>query len=241
MSHFVLIHGGCHTGGCWDEVARRLAARGSKVDAPTLPGHGREAFAAGQAATLTDGIAAVTEILRTAAEPVVLVGHSLGGMAISGAAEAAPDRVRRLVYVSALYPRDGECANDAFARPEFAEASAGSTVIDASGEWVSVKPEAARTLFYDDCDDAVATAAIAALGPTHVGYMSTPVRLSEARYGRPPKLYVSCLRDAAIPLAMQRALIAGHPGTTVRELDCGHSPFLSRPDALADVLAAAGV
>ena len=234
MTCFVLVHGGCHGAECWDAVEWRLRARGHAVVAVALPGHGQAAFDAGRRATLEDGIAVTVAAVEATGEAVVLVGHSLGGMTISGVAEAIPRRIRRLVYVSALLPRNGESAADLTRYPDF-RAGEGSFLYD-GGEWVGVRRDLARALFYADCDDAVAAKAMDRLSPTDTAFITGAVRLSDERFGAVPRLYISCLRDGAIGIGAQRAMIADNPGTAVVELDCGHSPFLAMPETLADCL-----
>jgi pimeloyl-ACP methyl ester carboxylesterase len=233
VTAFILVHGGCHGPECWAPLVERLKARGHQADAVALPGHGWAAYFQRHHAGLTDGIDAVAAAIRAAAGPVVLVGHSLGGLSISGAAELYPERVRTLVYVTALLPRDGECAGD-FARfPDF-NGSEGSEILDE--DWVTVRADRARALFYADCDPADADAAIAALCPTDIDYLTQPLHLTAARFGSVAKLYIACTEDAAIGIGAQRAMIALHPGISVRELPSSHSPFMSMPDRLVELL-----
>ena len=97
---FVLTHGGMHGGWCWKYVLHELAALGVSAIAPDLPGHGERA---NEPATLDGYRDALLEVL----EPDdVLVGHSLGGSFICLAADAAPDKVRRLIYIAALVPEE---------------------------------------------------------------------------------------------------------------------------------------
>ena len=229
MAAFVLVHGGCHGPDCWNGVAARLRARGHSVDAVALPGHGHGVPRAG----LAEGIAATVEAVEAAGESVILVGHSLGGLSISGAAEQAPGAIRRLVYLTALLPVDGESGAD-FSRFEDFRGSEGSFLYD-GGEWAGVRPERAHDLFYADCAPDVARRAVAALCPTDTDYLTTPVALGAAFAGV-AKTYIVCLKDAAIGVGAQRAMIAAHPGIDVVEIDSGHSPFLSMPDDLGDVL-----
>jgi pimeloyl-ACP methyl ester carboxylesterase len=231
---FVLVHGGCHRAGCWDRLIPALRALGREAVAVDLPGHGRDPDADPVPKTLDDGIAAVAAAVRAAEGRVVLLGHSLGGMIISGVAEQLPERIARLVYLTAVVPRDGESATAFGELPGF-NASIGSELLD-DGLRVGVKPALARHLFYADCDDAVAATAKAALVPTDLGYLTTPVSLSAPRFGRVPKTYVICARDNAIEPQAQRALAAVHPETETREIDASHSAFLSRPTELAALL-----
>lgn len=231
---FVLVHGGCHRAGCWDLLIPALQALGREAMAVDLPGHGRDPDTDPVPKTLADGIATVAAAVRAIDGPVVLVGHSLGGMTVSGVAEQLPERIARLVFLTAVVPRDGESAAAFGDLPGF-NASIGSEMLP-DGLRVGVKPDLARHLFYADCEHAVAASAEAALVPTDLGYLGTPVSLSAERFAAVPKTYVICARDNAIEPRAQRVLAAIHPETEVREIDAGHSAFLSRPADLAALL-----
>jgi pimeloyl-ACP methyl ester carboxylesterase len=211
-----------------------LRARRRNVVAIDLPGHGRDPATDPVPKTLEDGINAVVTTIRRIKGLVILVGHSLGGMTISGAAERVPERIARLVYLTALVPKDGEAAAQYSELPGF-NAGIGSYALD-DGERVGVRPEMARHLFYADCDEATAAAAQEALVATDLGYLGAPVALSSARFGAIPKSYIICLRDNAIEPRAQRVFAARHPGTELHEIDAGHSAFLSKPDELASLL-----
>src|SRR4051812_25684879 len=107
MASFVLIHGAFHGGWSWYKGVTRLEARGHQVFAPDLPGHGR-ALDSEKPPTLTQYIDFVVKVLKDCDEPAVLAGHSMGGMVITGAAEALPKKVAKLVYVTACLPDNGQ-------------------------------------------------------------------------------------------------------------------------------------
>src|SRR5919201_534684 len=101
MSTFVLVHGAWHGGWVWDRVAQQLQESGHKVLAPDLPAHGSDRTPAGQI-TLRHYVDHVVSCIDSCAEPVVLAGHSMGGIVISSAAERRPESIRALVYVCAF-------------------------------------------------------------------------------------------------------------------------------------------
>jgi len=231
----LLIHGGCHRGDCWRLLIPELQALGREAVAIDLPGHGRDPETDPLPATLDNGIAATVAALRGLGRPALLVGHSLGGMTISGAAEQVPEAVERLVYLSALLPRNGETGAALAATPGLL-ADVGSHILD-DGERVAVHPDQARLLFYGDCAEDLAAAAVEALVATDLSYLASAAVLSPERFGRAPKTYIHCLQDRAIEMEAQRSFRAAAPGIDVHEIDAGHSPFLSKPAELAALLA----
>jgi pimeloyl-ACP methyl ester carboxylesterase len=110
MTTFVLIPGACHGAWCFDDLAAALRDHGHCVLAYTLTGVAKRAHLAHAGVNLdthiTDVLAALTT--DTDDDELVLVGHSYGGMAITGVADRMPDRIDALVYLDALVPRDGE-------------------------------------------------------------------------------------------------------------------------------------
>src|SRR5580692_1397330 len=101
---YVLVHGGGFAGSCWDEIRPFLAEPSHAVD---LPGRGATP---GNLDTVTfaDFVASVAEyIIERDLSEVALVGHSMAGLTLPGVAEAAPTRIRRLVFISCAVPPDG--------------------------------------------------------------------------------------------------------------------------------------
>ena len=113
MSTFVLVHGGGHGGWCYQRVARLLQAEGHVVYAPSLTGLGERSHLRGPGIDLDTHITDVTALLHYEdLHDVVLVGHSYGGMVITGAADRAVDRVGAVVYLDAANPRNGQSLVD---------------------------------------------------------------------------------------------------------------------------------
>jgi pimeloyl-ACP methyl ester carboxylesterase len=236
MARFVLVHGAWHGGWCWRHVAPLLTARGHEVHAPDLPGHGDDpADPAGQ--SLEDYARRVGDAVRAGGQDVVLVGHSLGGLVISAVAEAMPGRVRRLVYVTAFLPRDGDslvriCSVD----PENPLNAASLRTPD--GKCVTVDPARLQELFYADCPAADVALAAASVGPEPIAVMFQSVHVTPERFGRVPRAYLHCSRDVALPLFVQQQMVAASPCDTVLTLPTSHSPFFAAPERLAEMLEA---
>jgi pimeloyl-ACP methyl ester carboxylesterase len=113
MATFVLVHGAFHGGWCWYKIVPLLEAKGHRVLAPDLPGLGDDhtPLADLSLAAWTDSVAAKLHVLGT---PVILVGHSRGGIVISEVAERVPEHVSALVYLTAFLVSDGESLQSHF-------------------------------------------------------------------------------------------------------------------------------
>jgi pimeloyl-ACP methyl ester carboxylesterase len=109
MATFVLVHGSTFGGWCWKETAADLRAVGHEVYAPSLTGLGERSYLLGPEVSLSSHIRDISDLLFYAdLRDVVLVGHSYGGMVITGVAEHAAGRLTRLVYLDAFLPEDGD-------------------------------------------------------------------------------------------------------------------------------------
>ena len=107
MATFILIHGAFHGGWCWDKVKPILEQNGNTVVAPDLPSHGADRTSIADV-TLALYSERICEVLEQQSEKVILVGHSLGGLSITQAAEERPDDIGLLVYLTAFLLKNGE-------------------------------------------------------------------------------------------------------------------------------------
>lgn len=236
MSRYVLVHGSWHGSWVWERVAHRLLAAGHDVAAPDLPGRagdGRDPAGV----TLEDHVDAVVRSLEAAAGPSILVGHSFGGFVIGHAAERVPERVELLVYVAAFLLRPGETVLGV--ATSVPQAIPHLRIREDEG-LVSVVPEAASAVFYDDCTPRDAARATSLLVPEALGPRRRPAAVTEERFGRVPRVYVETLGDRALDLDLQRRMHGALPCREVVGIPSGHSPFLSMPEALAERLLAWG-
>lgn len=234
MSTYVLIHGAWHGSWCWDKVVPLLKRKGHKVEIPDLPGHGRDKTPISEISlqAYTDR---VCQILDAQSEPVILVGHSMGGVVITQTAEYRPEKIKTLVYLTAFLLRDGEFLL------QMAEGDTGALVLpnlimaeDQSN--AVVRDETIKEVFYGDCSDEDVAQAKLLLVPQAVAPFVTPVKTTEEKFGRVRRVYISCLRDKAITPECQEKMYKALPCETVISMDTSHSPFLSAPEELVSNL-----
>jgi pimeloyl-ACP methyl ester carboxylesterase len=237
MATYILIHGAWHGGWCWHRIVTQLERGSHRALAPDLLSLGRDRTLPGSV-TLADWTHQISMLVDAAPEPVVLVGHSRGGIVLSEVAERRPDRIRTLVYVTAFLLENGRSLQQvAEVHPESLVGP--NMMLDVSRGCVEFRDEAARETFYGECTDEDVALARALLVPEPLAPLGTPIRVTDASFGRVPRVYVECSRDRAMTLGMQREMQAALPCRAVFSLDTDHSPFLSRPDELAAALLAA--
>lgn len=230
VSTYLLIHGAWHAAWCWYKVVPGLEQRGHTVIAPDLPGLGRDRTSLSRV-SLSRWRDFVCNIVDAQPEPVILVGHSRGGIVISEVAEHRPERVRKLVYVAAYLPRSGESMFDLAARDPDSIVPSNLTMSE-DKVFSTVRPEIIREAFYGCCSDEDVALARALLQPEPTLPMATAVKLTPERFGSVPRVYIECLRDKAITPVFQRHMHEATPCEQVMAIDTDHSPFLSRPDEL---------
>jgi pimeloyl-ACP methyl ester carboxylesterase len=235
MTTFLLIHGAWHGAWCWSKLAPRLEAMGHRVLALDLPGHGDDKTPVAQV-TLQSYVDRVCAVLDHQSEPAVLVGHSMGGLVITGAAEQRWPQVKTLVYLCAFLPRDGQSLLQ-LAQDDHDSLILPNLVVAEDGASATLREDVIKDAFYADCSDEDVVRARSLLVPQSLAPLSTPVTITEANFGRVPRVYIEALRDRAIAPSLQKRMYADSPCRAVLTLDTSHSPFLSAPDDLAALLA----
>lgn len=235
MSTFILVHGSWHGAWCWYKLVPRLEKLGHTVIAPDLPSLGRDRTSVNRV-SLTTWRKHVCDIVDRTPGQVVLVGHSRGGIVISEVAEHRPQRVQTLVYLCAFLLRDGQSLFDVAGSDDTSLVPA-NMVMSEDKTSSTIRDEILRDAFYGACSDEDVALARLCIQPEASVPLATPLKLSAENFGSVPRVYVECLRDRAIPIALQRRMQANWPCQRVLALDTDHSPFFSRPDELTAVLA----
>lgn len=227
MAEFLLVHGSCHGAWCWRDLIPALAALGHVARAIDLPAHGADRTPP-QEATLDLYVA---RILAAIEAPVTLVGHSAAGYPITLAAERAPDRIARLVYLCAYVPVPGLSMIE-MRRAGPRQMLQGAVRAAPDGVTYTVDPARARDRFYHDCSAEAVASACAHLCPEPILPQATPLP-PLSRWPGVERHYIRCENDEAIPPEYQVTMAAGFPAGHVTTLPTSHSPFFSAPELLA--------
>jgi len=228
MSSYVLVHGAAHGAWCWKKVAPILQRNGHTVVTPDLPGHGSDRTPI-QDISLKAYTDRICEVIDAQEENVILVGHSMAGIVITQVAEYRPDKIRMLVYLTALLPTDG---NSMFQTTEEIRNPSARIMAEDQLSYV-YREELLKDLFYGDCSEEDIAFAKAHLVPQATRPTQEPVHISESRYGRVRRVYIECLQDGIIPPAFQKKMYTTVPCEQVISMNTSHSPFFSAPDELA--------
>lgn len=231
MTIYVLVHGAWHGSWCWDKVVPLLKMKGHKVVTPNLPGYGGDKTPIHEI-TLEAYAEKICKVLDGQSEPVILVGHSMSGIAISQAAEYQPDMVKTLVYLSAFLLREGECLLEV-AQEDHEQMVAPNLVLSKDGSYVTVQEDVIKDAFYGDCSDDDVVRAMSLLVPQATAPLGTPIHVTQTHFGQIPRVYVECLYDRALSPSTQKKMYTATPCQQVLSLKTSHSPFLSAPEALA--------
>jgi len=234
MSTFVLVHGAYHGAWCWSRLTPLLESQGHRVLAPDLPGHGEDQTPLSDV-TLSNYTAAICQVVASADEPVILVGHSMAGAVVAGAAERMASRVRQLVFLTAYIPGDGQSVAQ-MVRADTRISIPIERVGAAGVPCLRMAPDVLRRHFYHDATDDDFVWAAARVRQQAIAPFAARVQLSAAQFGAVPRAYIHCRHDRAIGLALQRQMALAAGCSPMLYLKSGHSPFVTQPAALCAML-----
>jgi pimeloyl-ACP methyl ester carboxylesterase len=227
---FVLVHGAWHGGWCWRRVSDLLLARGHRVFAPTLTGLGERSHLLKAGINLSTHIEDVTRLIEAEdLSGITLVGHSYGGMVVSGVAERAEKAIASIVLLDAFVPENAEALLDFMpadrrkANEELAAKSGGLTLPPLSAEFFNVN-ERDRAWVDAKCT------------PQPFATFAEKARLTGARERIAKKTYVRAGGYPAVYFSAFHTKLKADPSWRCLELPCGHDIMIDMPERLADVL-----
>lgn len=242
----VLVHGAWHGGWCWRDVADRLSARGARVFCPTMTGLGDRRHLRVAYKGLETFIEDVTGLIeREELTGITLVGHSFGGMVVTGVADRSQDRIKHIVYLDAHVPADGHSmVAMPGAPPEIVKATMERLkALTTDGEWMAPIPLDALGL---------ASAPKALRARVTRGLTEHPLSswtdVLHFKNGGPkgPRTYVWCNQPAmdrtAFPMHYENAKAGRYgPDWTAHTLATGHEAMFTMPAETAEIIASAAL
>jgi pimeloyl-ACP methyl ester carboxylesterase len=229
---FVLVHGAFHGGWCWRRVADRLLSSGYRVYTPTQTGLGERAHLLDASVGLDTFIQDVVGLIEAEElEDVVLVGHSFGGISITGAADRLPEPLRHLVYLDAFIVEDGGTALDLLPRDVAAERMREAE--EHSGG-LAMRPFPASAFGVSDEEDAAWVNRRLTPHPLKT-YTDRLVLNNPIGNGR-PCTYLVCTAPLYPPTESSRRWAAAREGWDVREIPSGHGAMIISPEKVVEIL-----
>jgi len=214
---FVLVHGAWHGGWCWQRVADRLTAHGHRVFAPTLTGLCERSHLNSPSVNLSTQINdIVNEIRWKDLENVVLVGHSYGGMVITGVAEQVASKIASIVYLDAFIPEDGQALSDLHGKVDAGPfttpiPAARFAVNEADRAWVDGK-----------------------MTPQSTACFTEKLKVTGAYQTISRKTYIRAMQFPGFAATLEK--LRADASWKTYTVDCGHDVMLDKPDELTNIL-----
>lgn len=232
---YVLVHGAWADESAWGFVRNQLAVRGN-VEVVNLPAHGIDQRS-GQGVGLADYVKTVSDAVNKYPGKVTLVGHSMAGVIISQVAENIPNKIEKLIYVSAYLPRNGEDVSsitNKFLNNKPIEVFE----FNADYSLVGIRKDALANVVCADCPQEMKDILVKYHRAEPVKALNDKVKLS-SRFAAVPKFYISTKNDYAVPYALQQQMIRDN-GTVkkVFEMETSHLPFVVQPGKFVEIVTA---
>lgn len=231
---YVLVHGAWQAPYVWDAVRSDLEKKGNNVMVVELPGHGKDQTPTYQLSLDVYANNVISAILKAEGK-VILVGHSMGGMVVTQVAEKIPSKISKVVYIGAFLPATGQALTDlAYSDPD---SKLGPLLIPSEDKLtLDVRQDSLTDLFIGDGAQKEKDLVIANYRPEPAIPFTNTVSLSTSNFGSVEKVYIKTLQDIVISPGLQDRMIAVAGIKTVYSVNTSHSPFLSQPKAVSDLL-----
>ncbi len=237
---FVLVHGAWHGGWCWRDVKSILESQGHRVFTPTLSGLGERAHLMSPNISLQTHVSDILGVIESEElNEFVLVGHSYGGMVITGVADIVKDQISHIVYLDAALPKHGEAMMTQGPTKTADELRQQKVFLESlSNDGVSMlEPEPA--LFGISKNDKNMTAWVKRrLTPHPLRTWSDPISIENGGPEGIPGTYIICTTPAlqGTSFSYHANILSSQPNWTVIELATGHDAMITAPTALSDLL-----
>lgn len=231
---YAILHGIWQCSKGWETVARGIREKGHEVKLIDLPGHGENRNDAFSHITFNTYVQHVCKILDSVDknQRLMLVGHSFSGLVISKVVEHI--HVDNLVYVAAFLPKRNESLLSLITMNDI-PGLRDHIIIDTKAHATHLKKDGLAPILLNGCDEATINNKLATLQPEPMHPPSEKIPVNESILNKVAKDYIECTEDHCVSITMQRKMHERYQ-CHVHSLPTGHSPFLSMPEALIDIL-----
>lgn len=230
----VLVHGAFEDAHVWDGVSGKLQADGYRVIKVDLPGRPGTPMAANLVSNEVYRDV-VLKAISGESQPVVLVGHSFGGIAVTNVAEAAPEKIKTAVYLAAYLPQNGESMLSLAKQDRDSKAGPALHIDEAKG-MISVNYAARADLFANGAPEGLRKVLPDLIIDEPLGPIVTPVTVTAARFGQVDKVYIHTAQDQVVSPYLQQKMVAATPVRLEFTLNTGHTPFLTDVPGLVSAI-----
>lgn len=228
MSNFVFVHGGMIGGTCWKKLRQPLEEKKCVVLTPTLTGLAERKHLTHQNIDLATHIQDVLNIIfYEELEDIVLVGHSYGGMVITGVADKIPTKIKKLIYIAAVLPMSGESMFDAVG-PEISAFLYNSAQKGNGWEVPAGLPESYGIEALEDIRWFKKSST-----PHPLKSFQHKLSYDSSSFEKLDKIYIKCAHDSALEPMARRAKEMRIP---CYEMDAGHFPMITHPETVIELL-----
>ncbi len=235
MSNFVLLHGAWHGAWCWTRVADRLRAKGHRVTTPNQTGVGEKSHLISDQITLdTFVLDVINHITHEELDDIILVGHSFGGLPISGVADRIPEKIRHLVYLDSLILQPNKTLFSTYPPEEVERRKAMVAAREGLGRFGLPSGTAASFGMVPGTPDEAWVQR--RLTDQPMSLYSSPLNLKNPVGNGLPRTYIHCTKPSIVLLEPMRQWVREQDGWDWKELETGHNAMITAPDELTEML-----
>ncbi len=232
MKHYVLVHGAWEGSWSWDQTRPGLEKLGHRVTAVDLPGTRANRQPLSQV-TMESYVQTVVDAINLLDHKVILAGHSMAGAIISQVAEQVPEKIEKLIYVTAFLLENGDSVLEAMQRDRDGEFLPKLNFSADQGS-ATASPQTWRDIAFHDVDERHVQTALPLvdIAQSTEPFMAK-VSVSAENFGSVPKTYIRAANDKMVSPRLQDEMLENWNVDQVHVLNSGHFPTLSMPDELA--------
>lgn len=236
MTHYILVHGAWEGSWSWDLIQPTLEKAGHRVttvDLPGSPGNERDIAQI----TMASYVDAVVNAITDLDHKIILVGHSLAGAIISQVAERIPEKIERLIYVTAFLLENGDSILEAMQRDPDGEFLSKLNFSD-NQDYATADEQTWRDIAFHDVKENRILDALSMVDGTRQATepFMAKTSVSKERFGSVPKAYIRTAIDKMVSPKLQDEMLANWKVDQVHTLQSGHFPTLSLPETLAELM-----